>query len=201
VSNTSTRLDTYQDPAGTVLNSWPVPLDVNGSANIYLTAGSLYRFVVQYATGVTLYDVSSIAAPNSQYATTAALAALTAFEVAVPSPPISTQPYYTSSGLTQISTANATNNWILNVTYASAVSLNSTLAVGKFIEINFCVANGATPFFQTALQIDGVAVTPQWDGGAAPTSGDANSTDVYTYKILKTANAVYSVFASVKQFQ
>ena len=120
---------------------------------------------------------------------------------AVSSPPISTQPYYTSSGLTQISTTNATNNWILNITYASGVSLNSNLAVGNLIEINFYVTNGATPFFQTALQIDGVAVTPQWDGGSAPTSGDANSTDLYTYKILKTANAVYSVFASAKQFK
>ena len=115
--------------------------------------------------------------------------------------PISTQPYYTSNGVTQISTVNATNNWILNVGYSSGVSLNSQLAIGNLIEINFYMKNGATSFFQTAFQIDGVAVTPQWDGGAAPTSGDANSTDLYTYKILKTGNAVYSVFGSVKQFK
>jgi len=60
VSGTSTRLDTYSDAAGTVLNTWPVPLDENGSANIYLKAGYEYRFVVNSANSVTLYDVSEI---------------------------------------------------------------------------------------------------------------------------------------------
>jgi hypothetical protein len=121
--------------------------------------------------------------------------------ILIPNPPSSMQPYYTSNGVTQITTVNAVNNWILNVGYSSGVSLNSQLAIGTLIEINFYVTNGATPFFQTAFQIDGVSVTPQWDGGSAPTSGDANSVDLYAYKILKTGNAVYSVFGSVKQFQ
>ena len=163
VSNTSTRLDTYQDPAGTVLNSWPVPLDVNGSANIYLTAGSLYRFVVQYATGVVLYDVSSIAAPNSQYATSAAL---TAFEATVATEltgyvPLATLASSTGSslmGYNQGSTGAATitqqavNQRVINMGdfYANGVSgalvdptgvVDSTVGIQNFY--NSVTTNGA----------------------------------------------------------
>ena len=52
----------------------------------------------------------------------------------------------------------------------------------------------------TDLQIDGVAVTPKWAGGAAPTSGSADSIDVYTFTVIKTANATFTVLASKSDF-
>jgi hypothetical protein len=62
------------------------------------------------------------------------------------------------------------------------------------------MTNGATPFFINALTIDGASGTPKYQGGSAPTVGNANSVDVYTFNIIKTASATYSVFASQTRF-
>ena len=56
---------------------------------------------------------------------------------------------------------------------------------------------GADP---TAFQVDGVSVTPKWQGGTAPTSGNASSIDSYTYVIIKTGSATFTVLASVTKF-
>jgi hypothetical protein len=60
---------------------------------------------------------------------------------------------------------------------------------------------GATAYYLNAYQIDGVGVTPKWQGGTAPTSGNANSTDVYVFNAIKTANATYTVLGSQTQFK
>jgi len=54
---------------------------------------------------------------------------------------------------------------------------------------------GSVPF-NSAVTIDGSSVTPKWQGSIAPVSGNASSTDVYTYAIIKTANATFTVLAS-----
>jgi hypothetical protein len=43
-------------------------------------------------------------------------------------------------------------------------------------------------------------VTPEWQGGAAPTAGNVNSIDVYSYTIIKTGSATFTVLASQTQF-
>ena len=55
---------------------------------------------------------------------------------------------------------------------------------------------GSTAYYQTGFQIDGVSVTPKWLNGSAPSSGNANSLDVYAYTILKTATNTWTVMAS-----
>ena len=47
---------------------------------------------------------------------------------------------------------------------------------------------------------DGSSVTPEYQGGAAPTAGNANSLDVYSYTIIKTGSATFTVLASLTQF-
>ena len=93
-------------------------------------------------------------------------------------------------------TTNASGNWTLNVRAASGVTLDSILAVGDAITVNFLVTNGSTAYYQTAFNIDGSAVTPKYSGGTAPASGNASSIDVYTYTIVKTASATYTVFGA-----
>jgi len=52
------------------------------------------------------------------------------------------------------------------------------------------------------VQVDGTTsgVTTRWQGGTAPTAGNASGVDVYSYTIIKTANATFSVFASQTRF-
>jgi len=102
----------------------------------------------------------------------------------------------------EVITANATADWVLNVRGSSTVTLNSTMAVGEQISVVLVTPIGATayePVNPNGFTIDGVAVTPKWLGGTAPT-GNINSTDVYVYTIIKTASATYTVLASQSKF-
>jgi len=98
-------------------------------------------------------------------------------------------------------TTNASANFTLNFRKSSSVSLSTLLAVGQSITITFLNTNGSTAYYPTAFQIDGSSVTPKWQGGTAPTAGNASGTDIYAYTIVKTASATYNVFASQTQFK
>jgi len=93
-------------------------------------------------------------------------------------------------------TSNASGNWTLNVRGDSGTTLNSILATGDTITVAFLVTNGGTAYYQTGFQVDGSAVTPKWSGGTAPASGNASSIDVYSFTIIKTANATFTVLGA-----
>lgn len=98
-------------------------------------------------------------------------------------------------------TSNATANWTLNIRGNASTTLNSILATGESLSVVFMATTGTTAFYPTALQIDGASVTPRWQGGSAPTSGNTSSIDVYTYTIIKTANATFTALAAQTQFK
>jgi len=75
------------------------------------------------------------------------------------------------------------------------------MAVGQSITLTFMVTQGTTAYYASAHQIDGSSVTPKWQGGTAPTAGNASSIDIYTYVIIKTAaTPTYTVLASQTKF-
>jgi Major tropism determinant N-terminal domain len=97
-------------------------------------------------------------------------------------------------------TSNSANNWTLNVRGDGSTTLNSIMSNGQSMTVVVAVTNGGTAYRPTAFQIDGSSVTPKWQGGTAPSAGNANSVDVYAYTIVKTASATYTVFASQTKF-
>jgi len=98
-------------------------------------------------------------------------------------------------------TTNASANFTLNVRGNSSTTLSSILAVGDSITVVFLNTNGATPYYPTVYQIDGSAVTPKWQGGTAPTGGNASTIDAYSLTIIKTAaTPTYTVLASQTKF-
>jgi len=98
-------------------------------------------------------------------------------------------------------TTNSSANFTLNVRGSSSATLNSILAVGDAITVVFLNTNGSTAYYATAYQIDGSAVTPKWQGGSAPTAGNASSIDAYSLTIVKTASTpTYTVLASQTKF-
>jgi hypothetical protein len=98
-------------------------------------------------------------------------------------------------------TSNASANWTLNLRGSSTVSMNTLLAVGDSLTVTFLVQQGTTAYYPTAHQIDGSSVTPKWQGGTAPTAGNASSIDIYTYTIIKTAaTPTYTLLASQTKF-
>ena len=87
-------------------------------------------------------------------------------------------------------TSNATANFTLNFT-----NVNANLAIGDSISCVFLNTNGATAYYPNAFQVDSSAVTPKWSGGTAPAAGNASSIDSYSFIIIKTANATFTVLA------
>lgn len=97
-------------------------------------------------------------------------------------------------------TTNASGNFTLNFRGDGSNTLNSLMATGETITVSFWNTNGSTAYYNSAVQVDGSAVTPKWLGGSAPSAGNASSIDVYTYAITKTANATFTVLASQSKF-
>lgn len=98
-------------------------------------------------------------------------------------------------------TTNASANWTVNLRGNGSNSLDSLMATGESITVCFLVTQGGTAFYNNVVQVDGNAVTPKWQGTAAPASGNINSVDVYQYTIVKTGSATFTVFASQTQFK
>ena len=98
-------------------------------------------------------------------------------------------------------TSAATGNFTLDIRANSSTTFNSLLSVGQSMTVAFLNTNGTTPYYLSGLTIDGTSVTSQWQGGTAPTFGNASSTDAYTFLILKTAANTYTVLASLAQFK
>jgi hypothetical protein len=97
-------------------------------------------------------------------------------------------------------TTNATANFTLNIRGSSGASMDSVMATGDIATVTFLNTNGATPYRPTVFQVDGSAVTPKWQGGTAPAAGNASSIDGYTFTVVKTASATFTVFASQTRF-
>jgi len=97
-------------------------------------------------------------------------------------------------------TSNASANWTVNFRGSSGTSLDTIMATGESISVSFLVTQGATAYYNSAVQVDGNSVTPKWQGGTAPTSGNASSIDSYTYVILKTSSATFTIIAAQTRF-
>ena len=97
-------------------------------------------------------------------------------------------------------TTDASGNWTLNIRGDGSNSLNSIMDTGESITVAHIVKQGGTPYYNSAVQVDGSSVTPEWQGGSAPSSGNASSLDTYTYTVIKTADATFTVLAAQTQF-
>lgn len=98
-------------------------------------------------------------------------------------------------------TTNASGNFTLNIRGDGSNTLNSMLVVGDSITVTFLNTNGTSAFYQTGFTIDGSSVTPKWQGGSAPSSGNASSIDAYTATIIKVAaTPTYVVLESQTRF-
>jgi hypothetical protein len=97
-------------------------------------------------------------------------------------------------------TSNASANWTFNFRGNGSTTLNSVLATGQSVTVAFLVTQGSTAYYASAFQVDGSSVTPKWQGGTAPSAGNASSVDAYVFTIVKTASATFTVFASQTKF-
>jgi hypothetical protein len=97
-------------------------------------------------------------------------------------------------------TTDASANFTVNFRASSGTSLNTLMTTGQAVTVVFLVTNGATAYYNNALTIDGSSVTPKYQGGTAWSAGNASSIDAYSYTIVKTGSATFTVFASQTKF-
>ena len=163
-------------------------LQTNGTNGLTIDASQNVSFANQLSLGVsgtTMQLKLSAAAETVTIAATAATGTVN-FDV-------STQSilYYTS---------NASANWTLNIRGSSSTTLNSIMATGQSVTVTHLVTQGGTAYYNSAVTVDGTSVTPKWSGGSAPTSGNVNSVDAYTYTLVKTGSGSFTVFASQTRY-
>jgi hypothetical protein len=95
-------------------------------------------------------------------------------------------------------TSDATANHTLNFRYSSGTSLNTFMATGDSLTAVWLNTNGATPYYPSAITIDGNAVTPKVP--AAISAGNASAIDAYSFTIIKTASATFTVLETQTKF-
>ena len=98
-------------------------------------------------------------------------------------------------------TTSASGNWTLNIRGNATTNANTIMATGDSLTVVFLATQGATAYYNSALTIDGNAITPKYQGGTAYTTGNASGIDAYSYTIVKTGNAAFTVFAAQTQFK
>ena len=97
-------------------------------------------------------------------------------------------------------TTTATGQFTLNLRGSSSTTLANMLSVGESVTGAFLNTN--TTFYVSTITIDGSStnVTLEYQGGSAPTSGNAGI-DVYSFTAIKTATTpAYTILASQTQF-
>lgn len=98
-------------------------------------------------------------------------------------------------------TSDATGNWTTNLRASSGTSLDTAMATGESISVAFLVTQGSTPYYNTVVQVDGATsgVTTKWQS-YVPIAGIASSINAYTYTVIKTGSAAFTVLASLTPF-
>jgi hypothetical protein len=97
-------------------------------------------------------------------------------------------------------TSNASGNFTVNFRGNGSNTLNAIMSTGQSLTVAFLVTNAGTAYYNNAVTIDGSSITPEWQGGSAPSEGNTNSIDAYTYTIIKTGDASFTALAAQTQY-
>ena len=98
-------------------------------------------------------------------------------------------------------TSASTGIWTHNITGDANTTLDSMLLAGESVVINIISRQTSTSFYTNSLNIDGGAVSINWQGGTAPASGLSTAGyDVYTWTIIKLSGASFIVLGSQTRF-
>ena len=99
-------------------------------------------------------------------------------------------------------TSDASGDWTINLRGDGSTTMNTIMATGESLTLCHLVTIGSSEYRNTTVQVDGTTsgVTTEWQGGEAPSEGNANSIDSYVYTVIKTGSAAYTVLASITQY-
>ena len=103
-------------------------------------------------------------------------------------------------GMVLDSTVAASASFVINLRGDGSTTFNSLMNVGQTTVLTVYSVSSNASYYLTDFQIDGSSITEKWNGAAAPAAGTGSGTDVYTFNIMKTASATFSVYANFSNF-
>ena len=102
------------------------------------------------------------------------------------------------NGMVHYFTTTETTTAIPNIT--TTVGINTNMATGDTMSVTI-ITTAATAGYSTGARIDAGATLPVlWNGGSDPSTGGSAGVDAYTYQIIKTGDAAFTVLGNVSNF-
>jgi hypothetical protein len=184
---------------GTGLTSFTANGILYASSSSALTTGSTVVFDgTNFGVGLTPVTNNGVL----QLGSYAAIKSLVETATITGAAPSATTNFDWATQAVQYYTSNATTNFTLNIRGNGSTALNTIMQTGQSASIALLVTNGATPYYPSAINIDGTAsgVTVKYINGTSISSGNANSIDIYSITIIKTGSATYTVLISQTKF-
>ena len=121
--------------------------------------------------------------------------------------PAATANFDVSTQAVQFYTSASANPFIFNLRGNDSTTLEALMAIGQSTTVATLVTCSNSAHYLTAFRIDGNAsgangysFTAKWQGGTASLSGNANSIDIYTVNVIKTASKTFTLLASQTKF-
>jgi hypothetical protein len=102
------------------------------------------------------------------------------------------------NGMVHLFTTAETTTSTPNIRVSSSTTLDSSMSVGEAISVTI-ITTAAAAGYSAQLTIDSSAVTENWIGGSAPSAGGSSGVDIYSYTIIKTASATFTVIGNLSK--
>ena len=102
----------------------------------------------------------------------------------------------TTNGMVHYFTTTETTTSTPNI--FSSVGINTEMAIGDTVSVTILSA-AASAGYSAKVSIDHTltGITTSWVGGSAPSAGGSSGIDIYSYQIIKTANATFTVIGNL----
>ena len=75
------------------------------------------------------------------------------------------------------------------------------MATGDVLSVSIITTTASTAYSER-IKIDGLltGITTSWNGGSAPSAGGSSGKDFYSYTIIKTGDAAFTVLGNLSNF-
>jgi len=103
------------------------------------------------------------------------------------------------NGMAHLFTTTETTTSTPNI--ISAAGINTNMATGDVLSVSIITTTAAAAYSER-IKIDGLltGITTSWNGGSAPSAGGSSGKDFYSYTIIKTGDAAYTVLGNLSNF-
>ena len=197
--------------AGTAITSTAAELNILDGVTASTAEINILDGVTSTATEINYVDITTLGTSQASKAVTADSNAKVKFigttslaeiieKVDIPTSTTGTINFDFLTQAVQFYNTDQTANRTINFRGDGSNSLNSIMATGESMTCAVLMKQGGSAYYLNSYQVDGSSVTPEWSGGTAPSSGNANSVDSYVFTVIKTGDAAFTVFASQTQF-